>query len=69
MIVFVLSNCKVKVRESNAVNFSRTKYMRLKGMDYYIFESTGAYSRGIITVVNLTKDSLEVEYYKKMLEQ
>jgi hypothetical protein len=37
-------------------------------MDYLVIVTSSRYEAGI-TVVNLTKDSLEVEYYKKMLEQ
>jgi hypothetical protein len=73
MIVFVLSNCEVKVRESNA---NRSRYdsydaynINVKGMNYLIMSTNRMSPDAGITVVNLTKDALEVEYYKKMLKQ
>jgi hypothetical protein len=68
MIVFVLSNCEVKVKESNAYNKQSTLIINKKGMNYFVIATSDSYQAGI-TVVNLTKDSLEVEYYKKMLKQ
>ena len=71
MIIFVLSNCEVKVRESNASsNFPYDSHkMTVKGMEYFIICTAKFSPDAGITVVNLTKDSLEVEYYKKMLKQ
>lgn len=69
MIVFVLSNCEVKVRESNAyINEELIRTINLNGMNYSIIVTSVGTEAGI-AVVNLTKDSLEVEYYKKMLKQ
>lgn len=41
----------------------------INNMHYLIFKSTGSYNFGNTTVINLTKDSLEAEYYKKYLNE
>ena len=71
MIVFVLSNCEVKVKESNAYDSGTydIHHTTIRGMDYVIISSSRVSPDAGVTVVNLTKDSLEVEYYKKMLKQ
>jgi hypothetical protein len=69
MIVFVLSNCEIKVRESNAQKIGRHYYQNdfyQSGMHYRLFSYYDW--EGGAAVINITKDSLEVEYYKKMLK-
>lgn len=75
MIVFVLSNCEVKVRESkaqekyfNIYSYTEEYHNNMKFGIWYVKQNSSQTGYSII-VVNLTKDSLEVEYYKKMLRK
>lgn len=71
----VLSNCEISPRKANAyyemAHFGSTTtphhvyydYITLSGMKYVIGSS---YNAGTV-VINLTKDELECEYYRKQL--
>ena len=78
LVFFALSNCEIKVRDSNAGNqkcgdlntyclndqVSYTDFVN-NGMHYRIYESG---PRGEIFLINITKDKLEVEKLKEEIK-
>lgn len=76
-IVFTLSNCEIKVKQATAqsTESSWSDYY-FNGMHYkmkycYMHGNGGnAHENGIasIAVINVTKDSLECEFYKQKLK-
>lgn len=74
--VLIFSNCEVKFKEVNAQasSFSRTytkDVVVIDGMQYlFVYVPQQSSQTGYaISVVNLTKDKLEIELLKKQLEQ
>lgn len=77
LLAVVLSNCEIGVRKTNAqynqrpiscsanncVNFEK---VTVDSMSYGVFQKESY--QGGVTVVNLTRDSLECAYYRKMLK-
>lgn len=74
----ILSNCEIRVKQANSQIIHTIKdsnghsdvYVyryREQGMEYRIFHT--GYGHGGTSVVNLTKDSLEVELLKRQLNK
>lgn len=75
-IAIALSNCEIKVKESKA-NITRddkynTEDVYIKNMHYKIYtlenEYTSSQTGYFIGIINVTKDSLECEFYKQKLK-
>lgn len=74
LIVFIISNCEIKVRESKAqtINFVSVynkEIIIVNDMEYmllYVRDNTSQTGYGV-TAVNLTKDKLEVQLLKRQL--
>ena len=76
ILAIVLSNCEIKVKEASAQQMYNLEYLtefviikdyNIDGMKYKLFISDGSNSRGNVTVINVTKDSLEVELLKNQI--
>jgi len=73
VLAIMLSNCEISVRKSEAQKVSMGKYgydlkykdVYVSGMKYNIYN----YDELTIVVVNVTRDSLECEYYKRQLSK
>lgn len=80
ILAVILSNCEVKVKQAQAQDPTHVsirayngvdievKKPIINGMQYAIIYEFAGY-RGTMCVVNLTKDSLEVELIKKQLNK
>lgn len=75
-ITFALSNCEIKVKQSNATtSYWSEGYISQKetydNMTYLVFYKTHESSQTgyAIYAINLTKDSVETEYYRQMLNK
>lgn len=71
ILVFALSQCEINVKEAKAYGVSYIRYEEeiVSGMTYRIwYVGRESNSEDIFQVVNLTKDALECEYYRKQLE-
>lgn len=72
LIAIVLSNCEIsprKVKAESIENGLNYVYHYSGGMKYVIILSKGAAYGGnsySTSVINITKDSLECEYYRKI---
>lgn len=74
LIAFVFSNCEISTRKASA-NSDFGGYESItkieKGMEYlFVYKKMQSSQTGYaIAIVNLTKDSLEVELLKKQLKK
>lgn len=74
IVCVILSNCEIKVRESKATTYWSEGYITqvqyFDGMKFEVFYKTYSTSQTgyAIYAINLTKDSLEVAYYRQQLK-
>lgn len=68
IVIFILSNCEIKMRETNAQSNTflytySNEVINKNGMDYLLFYAKNQSSQTgyCVALVNLTKDKLEVE--------
>jgi hypothetical protein len=82
IVAITLSNCEIKVKTSNA-QISRVteeewiktsestgvfvKRLNIDNMEMLVFISEGSNNRGTPFVLNLTKEKLQIEVFKKQL--
>lgn len=59
-LTLILAGIIVSFNSTNIPLKSQTEYLYINGMKYVVIHSEGG-----IQVVNVTKDLLEIEYYKK----
>ena len=78
LAIFILSNCEIKVREthaqSNEYSFEytyREERRIIDSMEYVLFfvRQQSSQTGYAVTVVNLTKEKLEVELLKKQIKK
>ena len=71
IIAVIFSNCEISPRKVKAEYFDRyvmnSKDYFIEGMHYRIHIYTATYASSH-TIINITKDSLECEYYRKQLK-
>lgn len=74
-LAFIACNCEISTPKANAdqINISCNDYRcitfeakKIGDITYHIFTST-RHDATVPFVINYTKDSLEIEYYKKQL--
>ena len=72
IIAVIFNNCEISSRKAKAEDFPyyqiSSKDYFIEGMHYRIHIYKPTYDASSQTIINITKDSLECEYYRKQLK-